>query len=72
MLLNHHHATLQNNSIHYHDQVPVVVDGGFLRGADVVMGHDPECSNWIAVNRDPNAESRERRGRRGGRSRGRG
>ena len=43
-----------------------------VRGADVVMGHDPECSNWIAVNRDPNAESRERRGRRGGRSRGRG
>jgi 5-methyltetrahydrofolate--homocysteine methyltransferase len=43
-----------------------------VRGADVVMGHDPECANWIAANRDPNAESRERRGRRGGRSRGRG
>ncbi|MDH5620698.1 MAG: dihydropteroate synthase [Gammaproteobacteria bacterium] len=42
-----------------------------VRGADVVMGHDAECANWIAVNRDPNAESRERRGRRGGRSRGR-
>jgi len=43
-----------------------------VRGADVVMGHDPECANWIAVNRDPNAETRQRRGRRGGRSRGRG
>ena len=43
-----------------------------VRGADVVMGHDAECANWIAANRDPNAESRERRGRRGGRSRGRG
>jgi len=43
-----------------------------VRGADVVMGHDAECANWIAVNRDPNADSRERRGRRGGRSRGRG
>lgn len=42
-----------------------------VRGADVVMGHDAECSKWISVNRDPNAESRERRGRRGGRSRGR-
>jgi 5-methyltetrahydrofolate--homocysteine methyltransferase len=42
-----------------------------VRGADVVMGHDAECANWIAANRDPNAESRERRGRRGGRSRGR-
>ena len=42
-----------------------------VRGADVVMGHDAECANWIAVNRDPNAEVRERRGRRGGRSRGR-
>jgi 5-methyltetrahydrofolate--homocysteine methyltransferase len=42
-----------------------------VRGADVVMGHDAECANWIAVNRDPNAESRERRGRRGGRNRGR-
>jgi 5-methyltetrahydrofolate--homocysteine methyltransferase len=43
-----------------------------VRGADVVMGHDAECANWIAVNRDPNADSRQRRGRRGGRSRGRG
>lgn len=42
-----------------------------VRGSDVVMGHDAECSKWISVNRDPNAESRERRGRRGGRSRGR-
>ena len=43
-----------------------------VRGADVVMGHDAECAKWIAVNRDPNAETRERRGRRAGRSRGRG
>jgi len=35
-----------------------------VRGADVVMGHDAECSKWIAVNRDPNAEVRARRGRR--------
>ncbi len=38
-----------------------------VRGADVVMGHDAECANWIAANRDPNAETRARRGRRGGR-----
>jgi len=38
-----------------------------VRGANVVMGHDPECANWIAMNRDPNAETRQRRGRRGGR-----
>ena len=43
-----------------------------VRAADVVMGHDAECANWIAANRDPNTEGRERRGRRGGRSRGRG
>jgi 5-methyltetrahydrofolate--homocysteine methyltransferase len=36
-----------------------------VRGSDVVMGHDAECSRWIAANRDPNAEVRERRGRRG-------
>jgi len=38
-----------------------------VRGANVVMGHDAECSDWIAANRDPNAETRERKGRRGGR-----
>jgi 5-methyltetrahydrofolate--homocysteine methyltransferase len=38
-----------------------------VRGANVVMGHDAECANWIAANRDPNAEVRERKGRRGGR-----
>jgi len=43
-----------------------------VRGADVVMGHDAECANWIAANRDPHAGGRERRGRRGGRSHGRG
>jgi 5-methyltetrahydrofolate--homocysteine methyltransferase len=38
-----------------------------VRGADVVMGHDAECANWIAGNRDPNAATRERKGRRGSR-----
>ena len=38
-----------------------------VRGANVVMGHDAECTNWIAANRDPNAETRERKGRRSGR-----
>jgi len=38
-----------------------------VRGANVVMGHDAECANWIAENRDPNAATRERKGRRSGR-----
>ncbi len=42
-----------------------------VQGANVVMGHDAECANWIAANRDPNVAGRERKGRRGGR-RGRG
>lgn len=39
-----------------------------VRGADVVMGHDPECARWIRSYREPNA-SAESRGRRKGRRR---
>jgi len=35
-----------------------------VRGADVLMDHDPQCSNWIAAYREPGAE-----GSRGGRRR---
>jgi 5-methyltetrahydrofolate--homocysteine methyltransferase len=35
-----------------------------VRGGNVIMGHDPECSHWIRSYRDPTAEPRERRGRR--------
>jgi len=37
-----------------------------VRGANVVMGHDPECSEWIRNYRDPNAAEAPRLGRRGG------
>jgi 5-methyltetrahydrofolate--homocysteine methyltransferase len=40
-----------------------------VRGANVVMGNDAECANWIAAYRDPDAQGSERRGRRGGRRR---
>lgn len=41
-----------------------------VRGADVIMGHDPECANWIRAYRDPEATGTETRGRRrGGRRR---
>jgi 5-methyltetrahydrofolate--homocysteine methyltransferase len=40
-----------------------------VRGANVVMGNDPECSQWIEAYRDPIPEGGERRGRRGGRRR---
>jgi len=40
-----------------------------VRGANIVMGNDAECANWIAAYRDPNAEGSERRGRRAGRRR---
>ena len=43
-----------------------------IRGANVVMGHDPECKDWIASYREPAAEGKGRRGRRGGRRRRRG
>ena len=36
-----------------------------VRGADVLMDHDPQCGNWIAAYREPPAAgARERRGRR--------
>lgn len=40
-----------------------------VRGANVVMGNDPECAQWIRAYREPLAEGEERRGRRGGRRR---
>jgi 5-methyltetrahydrofolate--homocysteine methyltransferase len=40
-------------------------------GANVVMGHDPHCSEWIAKFRDPEGEGASR-SRRGGRRRRRG
>lgn len=40
-----------------------------VRGANVVMGNDPECAQWIRAYREPLAEGTERRGRRGGRRR---
>jgi 5-methyltetrahydrofolate--homocysteine methyltransferase len=40
-----------------------------VRGANVVMGNDPECAQWIAAYREPTADSGERRGRRGARRR---
>jgi 5-methyltetrahydrofolate--homocysteine methyltransferase len=40
-----------------------------VRGANVVMGHDPECSAWIHSYREPNAGDGPQRGRRGGRRR---
>jgi len=40
-----------------------------VRGANVVMGHDAECAQWIAAYRDTAAEGSERRGRRSGRRR---
>ena len=38
-----------------------------VRGADVLMNHDPQCTNWITANREPTAEGG--RSRRGGRRR---
>jgi 5-methyltetrahydrofolate--homocysteine methyltransferase len=40
-----------------------------VRGANVVMGNDPECAQWIAAYREPTADGGERRGRRGARRR---
>ena len=40
-----------------------------IRGADVVMGHDPNCAAWIRAYREPTAESEGRSGRRGRRRR---
>ena len=38
-----------------------------VRGGDVMMGHDPNCANWIKVYREPAAEGTGRGGR-GGRT----
>jgi len=38
-----------------------------VRGGDVMMGHDPDCANWIRAYREPTAEG-EGRGGRGGRA----
>ena len=41
-----------------------------VRGANVVMGNDPECANWIRAYRDPDATGEgAARGRRSGRRR---
>ena len=40
-----------------------------VRGANVVMGNDPECAQWIRAYREPAADGEERRGRRGSRRR---
>ncbi len=40
-----------------------------VRGANVIMGHDPECSAWIHSYREPGASEGPQRGRRGGRRR---
>ena len=40
-----------------------------VRGGDVMMGHDPDCTNWIRAYREPAAEGEGRGGRRAGRAR---
>ena len=35
-----------------------------VRGANVVMGHDAECVEWIKANRPPSSEGQGRRRRR--------
>jgi len=40
-----------------------------VRGANVIMGNDPECAQWIHAYREPAAGGDQRRGRRGGRRR---
>ena len=40
-----------------------------VRGANAVMGLDPQCAEWIRNYREPVAEGAEGRGRRGGRRR---
>lgn len=39
-----------------------------VMGADVMMGHDPDCANWIRKYREPSADG-ETRGRRGSKRR---
>ena len=52
------------NPLHAEDRQAIL-------GADVVMGHDPHCANWIRAYREPPAEG-EGGGRREGRRRARG
>jgi len=40
-----------------------------VRGADVLMNHDPQCMNWITAYREPGGSNSGRGGRRGGRRR---
>ena len=40
-----------------------------VRGANVVMGHDPECMQWIQQYRNPDTGETQRGGRRSGRRR---
>jgi len=39
-----------------------------VRGGDVMMGHDPDCTSWIRAYREPAAEGEGRGGRRAGRA----
>ena len=39
-----------------------------VRGGDVMMGHDLDCTNWIRAYREPAAEGEGRGGRRSGRA----
>ena len=39
-----------------------------VRGGDVMMGHDPDCRNWIRAYREPAVEGEGRGGRRAGRA----
>jgi 5-methyltetrahydrofolate--homocysteine methyltransferase len=39
-----------------------------VRGGDVMMGHDPDCTQWIRAYREPAAEGEGRGGRRAGRA----
>jgi 5-methyltetrahydrofolate--homocysteine methyltransferase len=41
-----------------------------VRGADVVMGHDPQCASWIRAYREPVPEGSDQRGRRTTKRRG--
>ena len=40
-----------------------------VRGANVIMGNDPECAQWISAYREPTADGEGRRSRRGNRRR---
>ena len=41
-----------------------------VRGGDVMMGHDPDCANWIKAYREPAPEGASGRRGRAGRRRG--